>query len=61
MSPLWLILDVETTGLDPATAGVWQLGAVLLSVPYITGKSKHSQRPGVTLILHQTPGAFLLG
>lgn len=29
MSPLWLILDVETTGLDPATAGVWQLGAVL--------------------------------
>jgi DNA polymerase III alpha subunit (gram-positive type) len=29
MSALWLILDVETTGLDPTTAGVWQLGAVL--------------------------------
>jgi len=28
MTPLWLILDVETTGLDPDTAGVWQLGAV---------------------------------
>jgi DNA polymerase III alpha subunit (gram-positive type) len=29
MARLWLILDVETTGLDPETAGVWQLGYVL--------------------------------
>lgn len=29
MADVWLILDVETTGLDPATAGVWQLGAVV--------------------------------
>jgi DNA polymerase III alpha subunit (gram-positive type) len=40
MADLWLILDVETTGLDPGIAGVWQLGAVLWHPHLGTGKGE---------------------